>query len=122
MPCAAARQRTLCREKIETSTRQRRQPRQHKKGHTTKKHHTAKAQKERTAKKNGTAKTRNNARQRKTHGNAQKRPTAKKIHGTPSGEAHLYGTVDGVVVTAGLCCVPYRQARQRFELPNSTLA
>jgi hypothetical protein len=26
------------------------------------------------------------------------------------------------VVTAGLCRVPYCQARQRFQLPNSTLA
>jgi hypothetical protein len=99
--------------------RQRRQPRQNKLEHTAKKHSTAKAQRQRTAKKNGTAKTINNARQRNTHGKGQKRPTAKKIHGIPPGRAHHYGPGDGAVVTAGLCHVPYRQARQRFEPPNS---
>jgi hypothetical protein len=76
----------------------------------------------RTAKKNGTTKTRNNTQQRKTHDNTQKRPTTKKIHDTPLGRAHLYGAVDGGVVTVGLCRMPYCQARQIFELPNSTLA
>jgi hypothetical protein len=81
-----------------------------KKRHTTKKHHTVKAQKQRTAKKDGTTKTRNNTRQRKPHGKARKRPTVKKIHGTPLGGPHPYGIVDGAMVTAGLCRVTYCQA------------
>ena len=49
------------------------------------------------------------------HGKDMEKCTAEKMQGISSRLAHHSRTVDGAVVTAGLCRAPHRQARQRFE-------